>query len=198
MKGEKTLIVLEALANATVGLADVLIVMASEPYGISGAKFDRALQARERKRERRAEITRRELQIRQRHYSMLSALKRDGLIETAGNDRRLLRITSKGERLLGKLRLRRAVELPPTHYESNGGNNLVIVAFDIPETERRKRVWLRSALRSMGLHMLQKSLWVGKVQISARFLDDMRKLDLAPHVEILAVTKTGSLHRLDE
>ena len=33
----------------------------------------------------------------------------------------------------------------------------MIVAFDIPECERRKRVWLRSALKNIGFNLIQKA-----------------------------------------
>src|SRR3990167_838001 len=75
-------------------------------------------------------------------------------------------------------------------------NRLIIVIFDIPERERRKRAWLRLALKNIGLKLIQRSVWMGKVKIPKEFLDDIRELHLVNFVEIFEITKSGSLNQV--
>lgn len=83
-------------------------------------------------------------------------------------------------------------------YRKDGnadGNELKIIAFDIPEKFRRKRNWLRKTLAGFGFTMLQKSVWAGKAALLHEFIEDLDTLSLTPYIEILAVTKTGSLKK---
>ena len=79
---------------------------------------------------------------------------------------------------------------------SKNDDRLIIVIFDIPERERRKRAWLRLALKNIGLKLIQRSVWMGKVQIPKEFLDDIRELHLVNFVEIFEITKSGSLNQV--
>ena len=72
----------------------------------------------------------------------------------------------------------------------------MIVVFDVPEKERRKRDWLRSVLKRLELKMVQKSVWIGKVKIPKELLDDLFNLKLLDYVEIFEVSKSGSLRQL--
>ena len=44
--------------------------------------------------------------------------------------------------------------------------------------------------------MLQRSVWVGKCKLPDELMDDLNTIGLLPYVEILAVTKRGSLKEL--
>ena len=70
---------------------------------------------------------------------------------------------------------------------------LVIVAFDIPERVRRYRDWFRSVLENLGLTMIQKSVWMGKIKIPKALIDDLAELKLIDFVEIFEVGNEGSL-----
>lgn len=123
----------------------------------------------------------------------LYRLKRDGLL-VIEHDK--LSLTSRGLMRLKSLLSRRASALPDTHYEKKLDTTLKIVVFDVPESVAHKRLWLRSVLKNLDYRMLQKSVWTGKAQIPTSLLRDIRKLELLSFIEILAVTKTGTLRQI--
>ncbi|MBI5153222.1 MAG: CRISPR-associated endonuclease Cas2 [Parcubacteria group bacterium] len=81
-------------------------------------------------------------------------------------------------------------------YEKKEDTQLNIVLFDIPEPERKKREWLRQELNYLGFTMLQRSVWAGKIKIPKEMLEDLEHYKLLPYIEIIAVTKTGTLKKL--
>ena len=192
MKGEKRLKVLEFIKNS-VTAADELFFIFTVPYGTSFHKAEYLLRKYREEKERR-EFSSRE---RQRFADLLYRLRKDGLVEDAKrNGKILLNLTQKGKEILEKLRAKKDIALPDVKYKNQTDNVLKIVIFDIPESERRKRVWLCSALRDLEFTMLQKSVWIGKVRLPEEFMDDLKKLELISYVEIFAISKTGSLKQL--
>lgn len=131
---------------------------------------------------------------RQLFYNLLWKLQKQGLVEKR---KRSWFITKKGEEREALILGRWKIELPSRKYESEKSNALKLVIFDVPERERRKRFWLRSALLRMDFERLQKSVWIGKVKIPEEFLEDLRRLNLLPYIEIFAITKTGSLRAIE-
>ncbi len=108
-------------------------------------------------------------------------------------------MTSRGAQKLRALTVRREVvgDFPDiSNYSKASGNQLIIFAFDIPEHYRQKRAWLRAVLRNLGLKMLQKSVWIGRTKIPEIFLDDLRRLKMINYIEILAISKSGSLRQV--
>jgi len=81
-------------------------------------------------------------------------------------------------------------------YQKERGNKFIIVVFDIPEIQKRKRNWLRAALKNLDFKMVQKSVWFGRVKIPKEFLDHLCEMKLIDYVEIFEISKTGSLERL--
>ena len=73
---------------------------------------------------------------------------------------------------------------------------VIIVSFDVPERERRKRDWLRDALRNLGLRMVHKSVWIGKQKLPREFLADLARLRLTDFIEVFEVGKQGSLRHI--
>ena len=100
-------------------------------------------------------------------------------------------LTHEGKIRLGKLRRRKNLQL--LENQSLKKDRLKIVIFDIPEADRRKRFWLRSALKKLDFTMLQKSVWIGKTKLPQMFLDALRQEKLLSYVEIFEVSKKGSL-----
>ena len=132
---------------------------------------------------------------RHQFYNLLSSLKRDGLAQSKNNS---WKITTKGKRLWRALRKKLASALPEPSYPSAppAPRRWNIVVFDIPEHSKRKRVWLRAALKRLGFTMLQKSVWIGNAALPIELLRDLDSLGLLPYIHILAVTKTGSLKHI--
>ncbi len=135
----------------------------------------------------------------QYYHNLLAQLKRDGLVVVDPARASLpMRLTQKGVLKLSALRKRLGGGPLPrsTHYPKEASAMLTIVTFDIPERDRRKRDWLRSALKNLSFRMLQKSVWIGKIKIPDTFLADLRRFGIIDRVEILGITKQGTLKSL--
>jgi len=194
MKGRLTLAILEAVGN---GLADSALLLEAfliAGYGASQGKIKREISRLERERGKKRETRQVETQQLQRYYNTISRLKRDNLLVQEANGR--FRITAFGLRKRDKLKKQKTHYFPVGSYPVQKSENVVIIAFDVPEQERRKRDWLRSTLKNLGLKMVQQSVWIGKIKIPKDFLDDIKELRLIDCVEIFEVSKTGTLEHL--
>jgi len=194
MKGDMMFKILSAIGDLTIGVIDVFDVILSSGYGASYGKLQYELSKKQSLRLKKSiekEIQRR---AEQRYYNLIYKLKRDNLIkEIARGDKKFFTLTKKGKAKLSLLKERNSKKLPMTFYQKEEGDKFVIVAFDVPEKEKRKREWLRACLKHLGLKMVQKSVWIGKVKIPKQFVDDLFKLKLIDFVEIFEISKTGSL-----
>jgi len=198
-KGDILLRVLETIGDLTVSMADLLIVFVSAGYGASYNKLQYELSKRQMERERKSLEKGIQKETKQKYYNLIYKLKTSGLIaEKKKDNKKLFILTKKGKKKLFSLREKNQKRLPDISYLrlKEESNKLVIVIFDIPEQERRKRGWLRAALKNLGLKMVQKSVWIGKVKIPKEFLDDLFKLRLIDYIEIFEISKTGSLKNL--
>ncbi len=194
--GKATLDALLAIASTPLVLIDIVATIAAAGYGASPARLATTHQ---RLHASHGSYSKEHAEELHRARMMLAYLRRSGLIEEKG--------TGKTHKIflsaLGKLRLKKLqqrfstpVAHPPTSYTAAPGNRFVIVTFDVPEKERRKRDWLRNSLAHLGLQMIQKSVWVGKIKLPRQFLDDIQALHLVQCVEIFEVSKTGTLQHL--
>ena len=196
MKGDLTLQLLESVGSAGKEVFELFDTFLAAGYGASLGKIEATRRRRAKERSRASQRAEQEDRARRQYRNLLYRLKQSDFLQT---DRRgiaeRLTLTLKGKVYLQRLRKRPA--LPQPHrYHRQDGNAFIIVVFDVPEKERRKRDWLRSVLKHLGLKMIQKSVWVGKTKIPESFLKDLKELRLLPFVEIFAVTKTGNLRTL--
>ncbi|MAF79758.1 hypothetical protein CL629_01630 [bacterium] len=65
----------------------------------------------------------------------------------------------------------------------------MIIAFDIPESERRKRDWLRVELRLLGFDPIQKSVWFGPYPLPREFIQSLGKLELITYLKFFRARK---------
>jgi DNA-binding transcriptional regulator PaaX len=201
MRGDLMLMILETVVRATaetvVGVMDVFDVLVSSGYGASHSKFSRALREIDHRRTHDALMVQVGARERQRYHAMIYKLKRDGLlIEKKDRHGKLFILTVLGREKLSALREKKKIQLPTPSYSVLKSDNFTIVAFDVPEKERRKRNWLREVLLNLGLKMIQKSVWIGKVKIPEECIDDMKSIHILEFVEIFEISKTGSLHHV--
>ncbi len=132
---------------------------------------------------------------RQFHHT-LQYLKRQGLVvKKTKSHKSGWALTERGiERMM---RYKKAREDPFSGanaiFVKPRGSGITIVAYDIPERERRKRDWMRRCLIEMGCEMVQKSVWVAKGTIDEDFIHALRDRDLLGHVHIFSVTKQGTI-----
>ena len=191
MKGDKTRIVLDALADMAQSageLLDVFLTTYHESYR----------RARNLGRMRPpAPPSPQELQATERRlfYNLLVRLNAQGFIEKT--PKKAWRLTERGIAKRHTLRAQHAAALPHARYLPRQSAEWNIVMFDVPETEKRKRDWLRAALSRTGYKRLQKSVFAGKIKLPEEFLNDVRRLRLLPYVAIFAITKTGSLKQVE-
>lgn len=137
---------------------------------------------------------------RQAFHSLLNKLKREGFIVrkkavrnsfwsvTEQGLKRLSFLKSKAEKKPGLLK---------KEYDVKKSQNVVIIAFDVPERERRKRHWLRASLISLGFKKVQQSVWLGKIRIPYEFIEDIKDHNMLSYIQIFSVTKRGTLVEKD-
>ena len=193
MKGDRTLKILGAIGNATIEFADLLSAVLESGYGTSASQIEYRASVLRRTREQNQT----EMRAKQKYYMLLYQLKRDGLIqEEQRRNKKLLFLTSKGKGRLSILKERFRTYLPLRVYPKENEKGLTIVAFDVPEKERKKRDWLRFSLRRLNFSMIQKSVWLGKAKVPKDFLRDLQRYRLIDCVEIFEITRSGSLRHI--
>lgn len=132
-------------------------------------------------------------------HSLLAKLKRDGIIMNKGKRRSFTwHITSRGRTKLTELRERiglRRSSTPQFPLSAPDGK-VRIVAYDIPERVRAKRMWIAEMLRGFGYELLQRSLWIGKRPLPEAFLGTLRRQRILSCVHIFEVGKSGTIKQL--
>jgi DNA-binding PadR family transcriptional regulator len=185
--------VLESLAGAATGTADLFLAIIESGYGASLSRMEWNRRKIRSERTHDEELRRQ----RQRFYELISRLKHDGIIEsTEKRGNRVWLLTKRGMNRLLHLREGKGKSLPRRHYTIERASEFKIVIFDVPERDRRKRGWLRFELGQLGFTMIQKSVWVGNVKVPESFIKDLSLMGLIPYVELFAITKSGSLRNL--
>jgi len=178
--GVKTMEILKAVAEGAADFITVATVIMTSPYGSSFNQMQSRIQTIDGiflnpsfKKERRS------LQ------QIIYKLRKDGLLEVSDG-----KINPTGK---GKLKIKKTWNpLPDNKYGKNEESGIKIIAFDVPEKERRKRMWLRRALKELGFEMLQESVWYGNKKVPERFIRDIQEIGILDCVSILEVNKTGS------
>ncbi len=197
MKGDFTIKLLEIIGEIAGSTTDLFAAFLEAGYGASQGRLRHELSRLENRRTSEATLRERHFRLRKRYRNLLDWLKRDELIKeyTRGNKKFFI-LTPRGKKKLIQLKERSKTALPDISYAKKSSNQFVIVTFDIPEIEKRKRQWLRFALQALDFTMLQKSVWIGKTKIPKELLDDLLKLHLVEYVEIFEISKTGSLRHI--
>ena len=63
------------------------------------------------------------------------------------------------------------------NFDKNAPKNLIVM-FDVPETKKAEREWLRWHLKKFNYIMIQKSVWVGPSPLPKEFLDYIEKIKI--------------------
>ncbi|MDP3725459.1 MAG: hypothetical protein Q8R20_03265 [Nanoarchaeota archaeon] len=134
----------------------------------------------------------------QRFYNILSRLQRDGLVakRESGGRQSGWALTKRGLAKLLVFREKKKFSPSRISYEPKKDSIIRVVIFDVPERERHKRVWLRSALLALQFSMCQQSVWIGKRKIPENFLEDLRDREMISYVQIFEINKQGSLEQV--
>lgn len=134
---------------------------------------------------------------RQQFYKRLHYLKLQGLVVKRNANKGASRwmLTKHGKDRLDEYRQSRADPFSASHihFPAPQGDGITVVAFDIPEKERRKRDWIRRCLVEMDFEMLQKSVWVARGGVHEDFAQALRERKLLNAVHIFGVTRQGTI-----
>lgn len=96
-------------------------------------------------------------------------------------------LTLKGKKYLA--RKQDSLKNFDSPFSKNEPKNLLIM-FDIPETKKAEREWLRWHLKKFNYVMVQKSAWRGPAPLPKEFLDYLDKIKLRENIKILRISKT--------
>jgi len=194
MRGDVLFAILENLVQSAEGMADFFVVMAQTKYGASARELSYRIAS---KHHLSSSKNRKDMQA---FYNIVHYLEKDGLITKEGKrGKKVLKITLLGVKRYDKIKEKREGALFPdvgSYHSEKRKRGVVIVVFDIPEKDRRKRDWLRYALRELGFTLVQRSVWMGKTILPREFISDLRALGLDKFVEIFQVSAAGSLRHL--
>ena len=128
-----------------------------------------------------------EFRILKRRYAVMSSrLRKDGLLSFD------MSITKKGITCVKQFFTKKRNMLPKCLYDIRYTKTPVIIVFDIPESKKLYRAWLREALKTLEFTFLQRSVWIGNTKIPASFLHHLRDLGIAQYVEIIELSGKGT------
>lgn len=130
-----------------------------------------------------------------RFYTLLSKLRREGVVKKRKIGARVLwGLTKNGfKKLTDYTKQKQYVDMPKRAYVKEKVLDQTLIIFDIPESLKHYRNWIRYHISLLGFIMLQKSVWVGTYQIPADFIHDLRESNLLRYVHFFKITKTGSI-----
>ena len=123
----------------------------------------------------------------------LYKLKSQGMI--LENSFNKIYLSEKGKNKLSNFK--NSLPLNKDLYKAKIGETVMVISYDIPVAFNKERNILRDMLRMLGFSLVHKSVWVGKVLLSERFITDLNRLGIMDYVEILEVTKNGTLKSKD-
>lgn len=113
-------------------------------------------------------------------------LRKLGLAENKGG---IWSITEKGRRYF-RNRKRRLMRLHGKYSTSiTKRRKNMIIAFDVPEQDKKKRDWLRIELRCLGFVPIQKSVWFGPSPLPEKFLKALSELGILSCVKFFRATE---------
>jgi|SRR3989344_4719076 len=188
MRGETIYKILDFIEDSSLSAVDLTTAILQAGYGASMSKIEygNKILSKERESYRYDRQEGRHLQV------YLSKLKSDGLIlENFSNK---LQLSKNGKHKLKLLKRNKIID--KNSFKKEIGNRTIIISYDIPISFNKERNILRNILRVLGFRLIHKSVWIGKVKISQQFIDALSTLGILKFVEILEVTKNGSLKEI--
>jgi hypothetical protein len=185
MKGEIIYKILDSLSNEVVDYLDFTNAFLEAGYGATGGKIRYELSKIQNKK-LYLQLNKQKANNFKKYFSKL---KKDGLILKNNLDQ--IYLSEKGKKKLTNFK--NSFPLNKDLYKKKIGDRVVVVSYDIPIAFNRERNILRDMLSTLGLNLVHKSVWVGKVILPEKFIADLNRLGVMDYVEILEVTKNGTL-----
>lgn len=186
---EKILEILQNGAETTVGVFETF----SDGKQASQRKFRRLM--REGPKQFKTDLADM-YRKRKKFYNVLNYLKREGLVQKKSHGRvSVWKVTGIGSKYLKILKERGLFFQSRANFLPSAGNGITVIAFDVPEKERKKRNWIRISLVNMEFSSLQKSLWIAHGSVDEEFIHALRERDMMDYVHIFSVDKKGTIQK---
>lgn len=185
MRGEIIYRILSYLGNEIIDYVDFSNAFIKSGYGASSGKIKYEHSKLQNKRvtsQLNAEKV-------NKFKKYLSKLKSEGLV--LGNDENHIYLSDKGKKKLNHFQ--NSFSLNKDQYKKKAGERVIVVSYDIPVAFNKERNILRDMLNTLGFSLVHKSVWIGKVLLPLRFIADLSRLGIIDYVEILEVTKNGTI-----
>ena len=113
----------------------------------------------------------------------LAYIQKTGLAEK--NDERLI-LTLRGQKYIKKKI--DSLQQFYFNFDKNAPKNLIVM-FDVPETKKAEREWLRWHLKKFNYLMIQKSVWVGPSPLPKEFLNYIEKIKIKDGLKTFKLAK---------
>lgn len=107
------------------------------------------------------------------YYQNIYRLKKRGILEDKNNT---IYLSQKGKILFQNLY--RKIKDEPLK------NNKILMIFDIPETKRKVRTWIRNQIKEWDFEMVQKSVWIGYGPLPKEFIERLKYLKVSDGVKV--------------
>ena len=198
MKENLTYKILDNIAGFIGNVGDLVEAFFNAGYGVSVGGIRYEYTKLKKKRDYFAVEREEEEDSVRKMKSLIYKLKSCGFIKSEKNgDSQKWNLTDVGMGKLLKMRANIANGIfPSIFYEKEKSAQTIIIAFDIPERDRRKRDWFRAVISNLDCKMLQKSVWIGKLKVPEKLLADLKDLRILDFVQIFSINKSGSLEQV--
>lgn len=122
---------------------------------------------------------------------LLKQLKNKNVIILGGEK---IKLTKKGRHLLKEIQLQR-IEIPrPEEWDGMW----YLVAYDVPDTQKKERDWFRQTLERMEFYQIQESLWVHPFECRQEIAVISQNLGISPHVIVMNTDKLPNQIEMEE
>ncbi len=115
--------------------------------------------------------------------STISRLHKKGIINMGDKDWYL---TPFGKRYIK--RKENSLQQFEHNFTKEAPKNLIVM-FDVPETKKAEREWLRWHLKKFNYEMIQKSVWVGPSPLPKKFMDYVSRIGLKSTIKTFKLAK---------
>ncbi len=192
MKGEKILKILEVLEEVATNYLELFdILIFKQPRGILGVQRELLKVRGQRKKLFFTEL-REYLKEKEKLTKLLYKLKKEGFISENKKKNKLF-LTEKGKLKLKILRRRKFFEENKDKEDKKGNKDVIVLIYDIPESERKKRNDLRIFLTLNGFSFIQRSVWIKQGKITEDFINYLKDINVFDYVQIFKITKKGTI-----
>jgi CRISPR-associated endonuclease Cas2 len=113
----------------------------------------------------------------------MSRLKKKGFVEIKSNKWKLTEAGKKYFENKRKLSMKFSSPFP-----LDAPKNLLLM-FDIPESKKAERNWLRRHLEEFQYFMIQKSVWVGPSPLPKKFVEHTKEIGLGKYIKTFKLKK---------